>query len=500
MASDSLAWLANELGLPTVHETAAGLIANAAASEALGPALPESLEGVVARLLGIGAEDPDVQAACKRARSGRPTTLPSPSTSAPPGPWRVLIDALEGGRARAIALPPAKQQTVRMQRRATAADAAAAVAHEVSNALSAIVGWAQLGREAAGERAKDDALVFIETSAQDARQSARQLLELARGSATVKTEPIDVDDLLGEIVRLLSPEARRRQVTLEHVPGGAPLAKAARAPLLTIVWNLALNAVEAVKPGGRVTLGSGRTGQDVGILVADDGPGMDEAEQKRIFEPYFTTKPGGTGLGLAIVRDAVEQLGGKIKLDSELGRGTRFVVTLPPAGAAAAAAPSTPPPSPQRPPSTIPRRVGRAEQRRSGVVGKPRLEGARVLVVEDDATVRELLVTTLELRGAKVLTASGAEEALRQAGPFDVALIDLSLSDARGDMLLAELRKRNIVSVAALASGGAAPDDLAEGGEPDAWLRKPFDLPDLMAVMRHLLRPADDAKSQGGGE
>jgi two-component system KDP operon response regulator KdpE len=111
----------------------------------------------------------------------------------------------------------------------------------------------------------------------------------------------------------------------------------------------------------------------------------------------------------------------------------------------------------------------------------------RILVVEDDRSMRELLATALELAGAVVETVASGEEALAGDGHYDLALVDLGLGDLRGDAVLAELRQRGRVSVAALVSGSSVPPILTPEGEPDAWLRKPFELDDLLATIQQLL-------------
>jgi signal transduction histidine kinase len=104
-----------------------------------------------------------------------------------------------------------------------------------------------------------------------------------------------------------------------------------------VLVNLIQNAAEAMKNGGHVAVRASRFPDGGGVIlaVADDGPGIPDADHERIFQPFFTTKFTGTGLGLAITRSLVEQHGGRIDLDSEPGRGTTFFVVLPDRDAAA---------------------------------------------------------------------------------------------------------------------------------------------------------------------
>ncbi len=154
-------------------------------------------------------------------------------------------------------------------------------------------------------------------------------------------------------------------------------------------------------------------------------------------------------------------------IESAASGGARFVVVVPAASSR--------------------RRSGREPRRASGVLERGDPRGKRILVVDDDTPMRDLLATALGLAGATVVAARDAAEALAAPGPFDLALIDLGLGDMRGDKLLAELRRRGSVARAALVSGASIPPGLSTGAEPDAWLRKPFEIDDLLNAVRHLL-------------
>jgi two-component system OmpR family response regulator len=116
-------------------------------------------------------------------------------------------------------------------------------------------------------------------------------------------------------------------------------------------------------------------------------------------------------------------------------------------------------------------------------------ERAHVLVVEDDEGVRGLVSMTLGLSNVKSTCVGTATEALASKGPFSAALIDLTLPDERGDILLGKLRKKGLVNRAAIMSGAPPPDDADPDGQPERWLRKPFDPSDLLLIVRELLEP-----------
>mgnify|MGYP001628067632 CR=1 FL=1 len=219
------------------------------------------------------------------------------------------------------------------------------------------------------------------------------------------------------------------------------------------------------------------------LTVADDGPGMAEDTLAQAFDRYFTTKSSGTGLGLALVRDTVNEAGGQLEVFTREGRGTRFDVWLPLAGSVNLS---------MRPP-----RVSSAS---SGILPKPLMVDLRVLVVDDDAGMRSLMRTALEIQGARVVDADGYAAALEREGPFELALVDLNLGDGRGDALLERLRREDRVQRAVLLSG-STDVELGAQGEPDAVLRKPFELEELHLVIERVLgtssRVAEEEEAEG---
>jgi CheY-like chemotaxis protein len=170
------------------------------------------------------------------------------------------------------------------------------------------------------------------------------------------------------------------------------------------------------------------------------------------------------------VKRAVAELGGRLELDTSPGRGTRFQIDLPRALEA-----------------EQPRRRRQASSKRSsGVFLSENLEG-RFLVVDDDAALREMVATALQMRGAEVVAVANLNEALAQQGPFKMALVDLMLGDQRGDVVLARLRSAGLVDLALLVTGTELPRRLAQGGAPDGVLRKPFELQELYERVAEVL-------------
>ncbi|MBI2492097.1 MAG: hypothetical protein HYV94_08385, partial [Candidatus Rokubacteria bacterium] len=157
-----------------------------------------------------------------------------------------------------------------------------------------------------------------------------QFIALAR-PLPLTLAPVDLEGLLGEVAALVEPQARAARVEVRaEADGDLPPVRADRDHLKQVLLNLALNALQAMADGGTLTLEArGERGGGV-LAVGDTGPGIPPDALPRIFDPYFTTKTGGLGLGLTIARRIVEAHGGGIAVESQPGRGSRFLVTLPP--------------------------------------------------------------------------------------------------------------------------------------------------------------------------
>jgi signal transduction histidine kinase len=446
---DSIEWLGERLGLAVVREDECGATANAAARSLLGRDAYPSLGAFLRQVLGEGFNRIQIEEAVTRARAGARTELSAASGA------RVLLS--QGANSRAIAVYLAARATSSVPpARATHPDIAAGVSHELANALGAIAGWARLAKQ--GRRVQE-ALDLIEMSAESAWSAAQRMLRDVRSQRDAAAESVDLSAFVDEAARLLGPKAMARnvQVRTAIVPGLR--VRGDRGSAWSIVWNLAANAVEALPPGGVVELRLATSGEMAVLEVEDNGPGMSAEHRMRAFEPYFTTKPTGTGLGLALVRQAATEVGGSVALESELGRGARFTVELPLTAGTAVG-------------------MRQASAKRSSGVFYAEPLHQRILVVDDDLGLREMISTALGMRGADVVAVHDAETALAQEGSFAVAIVDLLLPAMRGDALLARLRERGSIDLGVLMTGSELPNTAAEG-RPDVLLRKPFELEEL---------------------
>jgi signal transduction histidine kinase/ActR/RegA family two-component response regulator len=472
MENEKLAWLCSELGLSAVSESDFGVVPNRAAVQAGCGGHLLSLEAALHKLLHVTTLPSAVEEVLSRARTGVQAVCVLSGDALGRAGYRVAAVPLGIGRAHVVVAPAGIDASLALSRRASLVDVAAAVSHELANAVGAIAGWAQLASSPNAGVSTAEALALIASCARTAQDAARSMLNLSRGEQVDEEQEIELSDLADELLKLLTLTARHERVSLSGSIEPGLCMRGSRAQMFTVLWNLTKNAVEACGPAGSVAVSLSAHGHTLMLEVRDTGPGLDSAEIAQMFAPYYTTKAGGTGLGLPLVQRAVRDLGGEITVHSSKGRGTTFRVTLPrtvrdsqPSGLTAT-----------------------VDAGASQVVSHPAPElSARILVVDDDDALREMIGTALSLRGADVVTAANGDEARSAEGRFDIALIDMMLDECRGDELLASLRRRGSVSAAMLVTGAVQKPRLVAGGEPDDWVRKPFEVSQLVERIRRTL-------------
>ncbi len=217
-------------------------------------------------------------------------------------------------------------------RLATVGIMASGMAHELNEPLAAILGFAQLVAKAPGlpDQASRDAQRIVDACLR-ARQTVQGLLVFS-GRAPARREDCDLAGIVREGIVFLEPRCRTGGITLRlDLADGVPLVRADPAQLLQVLVNLVVNAVQAMPAGGSLGVSTAAEGATAVLSVEDTGIGMSPETLDRIFVPFFTTKGVGlgTGLGLAVVHGIVLSLGGKISVQSTVGKGSRFKVRLP---------------------------------------------------------------------------------------------------------------------------------------------------------------------------
>jgi signal transduction histidine kinase len=231
-------------------------------------------------------------------------------------------------------------------RRALSGLLASAVAHDFRNVLQVADGFTALALEADDQDDARESLVKVRAALARGNNLARQLSQAGRDAAVGEKRSVSLGALVVDCIELLRVNSNAKSARIEaHVE--TPLEACVHpAAIRQVVTNLVLNATEAA-PRGRVRIDLSRDGRDVLLVVDDDGPGVDEREQQRIFDPFYSTKPAGTGLGLFAVRAAVKLHDGAVAVARGPLGGARFIVRLPgavanPGGMAPAKAPALP--------------------------------------------------------------------------------------------------------------------------------------------------------------
>jgi signal transduction histidine kinase len=240
----------------------------------------------------------------------------------------------EEARAAYRELKEAQERIIRSEKMAVLGTFASGLAHEVRNPLNSIAlqlsildrRIAKLQDGTAGQMSELTGIIRDEVRRLD--ELVGDFLLFSRADR-VQHREADLDALVDEVVRLLKPEARKAGVTLRREQAGPPVAtlRMDAEKIKQVVINLVRNAIEAMPDGGAVVVETGALDGVARLAVSDNGPGLPEGLD--VFQLFVTTKPKGTGLGLSIVQQIVSQHGGEIRAESEPGKGTAFVVTLP---------------------------------------------------------------------------------------------------------------------------------------------------------------------------
>ena len=391
------------------------------------------------------------------------------------------------------ALHESEEQLRHAQRLEAVGRLAGGIAHSFNNLLAAMAFQCELlgERLPEGDERRTN-LEEIQKAGERAATLARQLLAFGRRQV-LQPRRLCLNDVIHE----LEPMLRRtigEHISLEtRLAGSCGAIHADLGQVEQVILNLVVNARDAMATGGSLVLETGEVevaagdgelppGRYVRLAVADSGQGMGPQVLDKLFEPFFTTKERGkgTGLGLATVHGIVHQSGGRIRVESTLGEGSRFTVFLPRAGDGA---------EEQAP---RPARRTRRTPRGSEVV----------LLVEDEDNIREPAVQILEGQGYKVLSARDAAQALalaeKHAGPIHALVTDVVMPGLSGSQLAEQLSRRR-PEVRVLYISGYPEDAIADHGvlAPEQhFLQKPFAPGQFLERVRELL----DGVAAGGRE
>lgn len=398
----------------------------------------------------------------------------------------------EGNQLGVIGVATDVTERVRMQEQLRSAQQmeaigrlAGGIAHDFNNLMGIVLGYAQLlsAEEELTEKMQNS-LNLVRKAAERAVSLTQQLLAFSR-KQVLRPKIVDLNEIVTDVQKMLSRvigEDIKIETRLD--PNLSPV-KADPVQLHQVLVNLALNSRDAMPMGGRLLIETSNVGPDdalaqptdlpacplVMLTVGDTGQGMSEETLKHVFEPFFTTKKlgKGTGLGLATVYGIVNQSGGKISVSSTPGQGTTFRVYLPTGGTPYTDATSQ---------TKVEKVVGGSET---------------ILLVEDEADLRQIAHVFLEHFGYRVLEARDGEEALRigrnRADPIDLILTDVVMPGLSGRQLVEQILELRPGTKVVFMTGYA--DDMLlrhKVLEPGvALLEKPFDKIQLAKKIREAL-------------
>ncbi|MFZ2447758.1 MAG: ATP-binding protein [Syntrophobacteraceae bacterium] len=365
------------------------------------------------------------------------------------------------------------EKIIQSEKLAALGTMAGGVSHDFNNLLMAILGHIQLILPQIEDEEIRRRLQNIEKAVYDGSNTVRRLQRFTEREREPKAmaSTVDVDEAVKDVIDLTRPrwknfmERSGYHIDLQLELAGDCLAAINASDLREVVTNLLLNAIDAMPQGGTLTFRTRRQGEHVVLEISDTGIGMSKEIAEKIFDPFFTTKGiGNSGLGLSVSWSLLGRYGGDIQVRSKPGKGTTFVIKL-----------------------------ARAEAARAQAGAKP-TEGTssyRLLLVEDDPEILNILRDMLRLKGHRVVAVSDSEKALEMisASNFDLVLTDLGMPVVSGWEIAKHTKARNAKTPVVMITGWGAQyeeENLAARGV-DLMLAKPLSWDKLLNSIEKML-------------
>jgi PAS domain S-box-containing protein len=369
-------------------------------------------------------------------------------------------------------------------------DFLATVSHELRTPLNAILGWTVTLRRRKLSDDVDRALTIIERNARQQTKLIEDVLDISRiisGKLALRLGATNISEAIAAAVETVTPAAEAKGIHLHmDVPDGSLSITADVDRFQQIVWNLLSNAVKFTPKGGRVDVRAYREGSEVCVGVSDSGEGIRHEVLPLVFEPFhqadatITRRHGGLGLGLAIVKQLVTAHGGTVDAHSDgEGKGATFIVRLPALAAVAAVS-----------------RGGRpmSASASATMAELPRLDGLRLMVVDDEVDSLDVVSEVLRGQGAEVHPVTSAREALQRFKDTkpDLVVSDIGMPEMDGLSMIQRIRSlpseegglTPAIALTAYARAEDAARALAAGYQ--THLSKPVEPEELAAVVARL--------------
>lgn len=375
-----------------------------------------------------------------------------------------------------------REQFSQIEKMSALGELASGVAHDFNNTLAGILGRAELMLRAASDAETARGLEIIIQAARDGAGTVKRIQDFARQRRAHDFEPVAVDQLLIDVNEITRPRWKdRAQAHNVHINLNLQINTQASvmgdpSELREVLVNMVFNAVDAMPEGGRLTLSAAEARDSIEIAVSDTGTGMSPEIRSRIFDPFFTTKgTAGMGLGLAVCYGIIQRHEGTIEIESEVGNGTSFRIRLP----IAEAKPLT----------------GTSQQASTRLSLVPSSNLPKILVVDDEQCIRELLIEILETEGYEVTLAENGEQALKffDASSFTAVFTDVGMPGMSGWELARAIRERDEeIPMAVITGWGESVSTVQQQTAKVDWVvSKPFSIDRISELAAEIARRSE---------
>jgi len=359
-------------------------------------------------------------------------------------------------------LKAAQDQLIQSEKLNALGEMAGGVAHDFNNVLGAILGRAQLLQLSVSDPKIKKGISLMEQAAMDGAETVRRIQEFTRVRTDEAFVEVNVNEMVKQSIEMTrhkwKDQAQEKGIVVEIKTNlGKPDAIVAGNPseLRETFTNIILNALDAMPQGGEIHISTKKKGNSAELSFSDSGKGMSEKVKRKAFDPFFTTKgPKGTGLGLSVAYGIIIRHGGKIYLESKESKGTTFFIQIP--------IRKVLPSAPSKEAFSLPP------------------QKSKILIIDDEPAIIDLLKEILELHHQEVKTALGGKEGIAkfEKGGFDIVFTDLSMPEMSGWEVVRVLKELNPHAIMVMITGWGTQFDsqrLKEEGV-DLIVAKPFEV------------------------